>query len=93
MITRAGHLVRRLGIVGWVLAITRHEGNRQRASRHAPLVREVGAKANYNGANVSREARGMVPCVLVVIPSFITTLVIIIVMHPVGIIGNGAATL
>ena len=50
MITRAGHLVRRVGIMGWVLAIMPHEGNKQRASRHAALVTEVGAKANYNGA-------------------------------------------
>ena len=50
MITRARHLVQRVGIVGWVLAMMSHERNKQRASRHAPLVKQVGAKANYNGA-------------------------------------------
>ena len=53
MITGAGHLVRRVGIVGWVLAIMPHEGNKQRASRHALLVREMGAKANYNEPRVA----------------------------------------
>ena len=55
MITWAGHLVRRLGIVGRVLVIMPHENNKQRASRHDSLVRgEVGVQDNYNRAKVSR---------------------------------------